>query len=288
MNIKVLVTGSNGQLGKTLKQLSSKYSDKIDFTFATKQDLDITNKQEASNFFSRTHYDYCVNCAAYTNVEQAEITPEAAFKVNAEAVLYLAEECKKANTILIHISTDYVFDGTKNKPYTEEDFTNPINEYGKSKLLGENYIKQTLDEYFIIRSSWLYSIYGKNFLKTITNKIGKYEKLSIITSQKGSPTSCKDLSLFMVHLIETGQEQYGLYNFSAFGEATWYDFALQISSHFPAYDKSYILPVESFASNVKRPEYSVLNNSKSYSIYSKRSTWNHSVDCTINNLINME
>ncbi len=288
MNIKVLVTGSNGQLGKTLKQLSSKYSDKIEFTFATKQALDITNNQEVSNFFSRTHYDYCVNCAAYTNVEQAEIISEAAFKVNAEAVLYLAEECKKTNTILIHISTDYVFDGIKNRPYTEEDFTNPINEYGKSKLLGENFVKQTLNKYFIIRTSWLYSIHGKNFLKTIVSKINENEKLNISTSQKGSPTSCKEVSLFIVHLIKTGQEQYGVYNFSALGEATWYDFALQISNHFPTYDKSYISPVESFASKVKRPDYSVLNNSKSYSIYSKRFIWNHSVDCTMNNLINME
>jgi len=287
MSIKVLITGSNGQLGKTLKELSLEISNEIDFTFATKLELDITNKQEVKNFFSRTHYNYCINCAAYTNVEQAEKTPEAAFKVNTEAVLYLAETCKRYNTILIHISTDYVFDGKKNKPYTEEDFTNPINEYGKSKLLGEHYIKQTLDKYFIIRTSWLYSVHGKNFLKTIVNKLKKNEKIDISTSQRGTPTSCKDLSLFIVHFIKTGHKGYGIYNFSALGEVTWYDFAIEISDHFPSYNKSNISPVESFTSRASRPKYSVLNNSKSLSIYTIKNIWRQSVNNTVKNLINM-
>jgi len=287
MNMNVLVTGANGQLGKTLKDVSLKYSDRINFTFTTKSELDITNKVNIEVFFSKSNFSHCINCAAYTNVEQAENTPQKAFKVNAIAVKHLAQVCKTTNTILIHISTDYVFDGTKNKPYTEEDHTNPINEYGRSKLLGEQYIKQTLDKYFIIRTSWLYSIYGKSFLKTIVSKIGKNEKLEITTSQKGTPTSCKDLSLFIIHLIITTQNKYGIYNFSAQGEATWYDFAIQISEHFPKYDASYISPVKEFISKAKRPKQSVLNNSKAARIYTHGNNWRDSVDEVVNNLVNI-
>ena len=144
-----------------------------------------------------------------------------------------------------------------------------------------------LDKYFIIRTSWLYSIYGKNFLKTITNKISKNEKLEITTSQKGTPTSCKDLSLFILHLIITTQNKYGVYNFSAQGKATWYDFAIQISEHFSKYDDSYISPVKEFISKAKRPEYSVLDNSKAARVYTSRNNWRDSVNETMNNLASM-
>ena len=160
----ILVTGANGQLGLTIKELFANNNLGLDFTFVTKEQLDITNKTALNNFFTKNHFDYCINCAAYTNVEQAEKTPEIAFKVNAEGVKYLAEVCKETNTTLIHISTDYVFDGEKETPYTVEDLPNPINEYGKSKLLGEHYIQESLSNHFIVRTSWLYSKkYGKNF-----------------------------------------------------------------------------------------------------------------------------
>jgi dTDP-4-dehydrorhamnose reductase len=191
MKINVLVTGASGQLGKTLNEISSKYSDKIKFTFTSKLELDITNKNHIEAFFNKDNFDYCINCAAYTNVEQAETFPEIAFKVNAEAVKNLTLACKKTNTILIHISTDYVFDGTKSEPYSEEDETNPINEYGKSKLLGEQHIPQTLEKYFIIRTSWLYSVYENNFLKTIVDKIKHSEKLQITTSQQNTARNYK-------------------------------------------------------------------------------------------------
>src|SRR5690606_37549958 len=161
--ISILVTGAQGQLGLTIQELYVGNS-AFDFTFTSKSELDITNKREIEIFFEQYKFDYCINCAAYTNVEQAEKTPDLAYKVNAEAVKSLAEVCKEYETTLIHISTDYVFDGEKEIPYTIKDLPNPINEYGKSKLLGEQYVQEILQNYFIVRTSWLYSKkYGKNF-----------------------------------------------------------------------------------------------------------------------------
>ena len=137
MSTKVLVTGANGQLGKTIEELFSINNDDLQFTFTTKTELDITIQNKVEEFFNQHNFDYCINCAAYTNVEQAELDSKAAFLVNAEGVKNLAEVCKKMNIVLIHISTDYVFDGKKTEPYLEIDIPNPINEYGKSKLLGE-------------------------------------------------------------------------------------------------------------------------------------------------------
>lgn len=281
MKTKVLVTGANGQLGKTIKELYSKNIDFIYFVFVTKSQLDITCKNEIDAFFNKHQFDYCINCAAYTNVEQADSEPIKANKINAEGVKNLAEACKLNDAILIHISTDYVFDGKKNEPYTEIDSPNPINEYGKSKLLGETHLANTLTDYFIIRTSWLYSKYEKNFLKTIVKKIKENSKLKIITTQKGTPTSCEELSKFIYFLIKSREENFGVYNFSALGEATWYDFAMEIAKHFKNYNPSLITPVNIFKSKVKRPEYSVLDNTKTQSIYSKLKGWKQSVDSTI-------
>ena len=279
MSTKVLVTGANGQLGQTIQQMQGQNEDDRVFTFVSKSELDITNKDDVDVFFKQYTFDYCINCAAYTNVEQAEKTPEIAFKVNAEGVKYLAEGCLKNNTVLIHISTDYVFDGEKNEPYTEEDITNPINEYGKSKFLGEQYIQEVLSDYFIIRTSWLYSKeFGHNFCKTIINKIKDKQELRIIASQTGTPTNCVELSRFIFHLIETQQRNFGIYHFSALGEATWFDFALEITKHFNYLS---IDPITSFKTNqskIKRPLNSVLNNRKSKLIYPLIKHWRHTLN----------
>lgn len=288
MKTKVLVTGANGQLGLTFQELQVNYTDIIEFIFVSKDELDITKPEALEPFFNKNNFDYCINCAAYTNVEQAEKTPEQAFLVNAIGVKNLAKACKKTNTILIHISTDYVFDGEKKEPYTEVDLTNPINEYGKSKLLGEYYIENTLHKYFIIRTSWLYSVYRNNFLKTIVNKIDCNKKIKITTSQKGTPTSCEDLSKFIIYLISSYENKFGIYNLSAQGETTWFDFAVQISKHFNNHNKSYILPVREFVSKAKRPKYSILDNSKSMELYSKTVDWTISVDNTVKKLINIQ
>ncbi|MDU8884661.1 dTDP-4-dehydrorhamnose reductase [Yeosuana sp. MJ-SS3] len=286
MSINILVTGANGQLGKTLKDESSNLKGEYCFTFVSKAELDITNPKQIEVFLEEKEYDYCINCAAYTKVEQAEDSAKTAFKVNAEAVKYLGTIFKKTNTVLIHISTDYVFDGSKNSPYLETDDVNPINVYGKSKFLGEQHVQDILDNYFIIRASWLYSKYGHNFLKTIISKIKQNERLNVISSQTGTPTSCIDLSKFIFQLITTRNTSYGIYNFSANGETTWYDFALFIAKHFPEYNTSKIVPLNEFNTKAQRPSYSVLDNSKSQQILSNQSFWQKSADDVIADILN--
>jgi dTDP-4-dehydrorhamnose reductase len=281
MKTKVLVIGANGQLGKTIKDLSSQYKS-LDFTFADKFDLDITSTKDIRNYL-KNNFNYCINCAAYTNVEKAEQELELATKINADAVKKLAQECNVNNTTLIHISTDYVFDGNKTTPYKEEDKTNPINHYGKSKLLGEKYIKEELENYFIIRTSWLYSKYGINFFKKTVNKLKKNKELTIITSQKGTPTSCIDLGVFILYLISNEIKSFGVYHFSALGETTWYDFAVEITKQLN-YNTDKIKPIENFKSKAQRPLYSVLDNSKSKIIFNKTPFWKDSVKQTVTNL----
>ncbi|NND80424.1 MAG: NAD(P)-dependent oxidoreductase, partial [Maribacter sp.] len=150
---RILVTGSSGQLGMSIQKIHKEY-DNLDFVFMNSKELDITNLQRVQEIVGSGHFDYCINCAAFTNVEQAEKTPEKAFAVNAEGVKNIAIACKEKDVLLIHISTDYVFDGEKSAPYTIDDKPNPINEYGKSKLLGEQYIHEILQEYMLIRTSW--------------------------------------------------------------------------------------------------------------------------------------
>lgn len=282
MQTRVLVTGANGQLALTIKALFAVNSENIVFTFVSKSELDISNETEVNQYFNQNHFDFCVNCAAYTNVEQAELTPEPAFKVNALGAKYIARACNENDTVLVHISTDYVFDGTKNTPYTEEDPANPINEYGKSKLLGEQHIQDICPKNYILRTSWLYSNYGKNFLKTIVSKIQNNENLTIINSQTGTPTSTIQLARIIFALLKATEVPFGIYNASALGQTTWYGFAKAISEHFPNY-KGEILPVESFKTYATRPGYSVLNNSKAETIYNLE-TWDICLKETLNTL----
>lgn len=262
MSIKVLVTGANGQLGKTLKQLYKTNKDTIDFTFATKEDLDITVPQEVKNYVNHHRFHYCINCAAYTNVEQAEKTPEIAYKVNAEAVKTLAEACRDTNTVLIHISTDYVFDGDKGTPYTETDTPNPINEYGKSKLLGEQYIQQILERYFIIRTSWLYSKeFGHNFYKTIIEKAQTETELHITNAQTGCPTNTVNLSKAIYKRILERSKDFGVIHFCDAEPMTWYDFAGQILKTHGLEHKIKLVKVQKYHTFARRPKNSILLNS---------------------------
>lgn len=261
MKKKVLVTGANGQLGKTIEELYAHNTLGFEFIFASKGKLDITNKEEVSNFFEANIFNYCVNCAAYTNVEQAEKTPEISYKINAEGVKNLADSCKKNKVILIHISTDYVFDGEKQTPYTIDDMPNPINEYGKSKLLGETYIKDILNEFFIIRTSWLYSKkYGKNFYKTILEKAIDQKELSITTEQTGCPTDTVNLSKYIINLIDKNSKDFGTHHFSDKKPMTWYDFAKQILSENNLNSSVKLVKTSNYVTFAKRPRYSVLKN----------------------------
>ncbi|WP_299434154.1 dTDP-4-dehydrorhamnose reductase [uncultured Aquimarina sp.] len=259
--INILVTGGDGQLGKSIKLLKSNYPD-LDLCFTNSKELNITNKENIVLFFRNNSFDYVINCAAYTNVEQAEKEPNKAFLVNAEGVKNLAEICKETNKTLIHISTDYVFDGKKQTPYSEEDTPNPINEYGKSKLQGEKYIEEILKTYFIIRTSWLYSEYGHNFYKTILSLSKKENTLKITTSEKGTPTNANDLAKFILYLISIQNKDYGVYHFSNQGEATWYDFAKEIINNIGKDDTIRLEKTDNYHTFAERPKYSVLNKIK--------------------------
>ncbi len=258
---KILVTGANGQLGKCIKDASLKFSD-FEFIFKTKEELNIVNEESVKDYFNKNIFDYCINTAAYTNVEKAESDPDSAFLVNAEAVKNIALACKSQNIVLIHISTDYVFDGEKETPYTEEDKTNPINVYGASKLKGEQYIQEIVTDYFIFRTSWLYSQYGHNFYNSIL-KFAKQEKeLSITTEQIGTPTNANDLAKAILNTIAINSEKYGIYNFSNTGEATWYDFAKAILQHTKQFDPTKLAKTDHYRTFAKRPNYSVLSIQK--------------------------
>lgn len=255
---KVLVTGAKGQLGRCIRDAVSEYSG-LDIFFASKNELDIENAALVEEFFKTNSFDYCINAAGYTNVEKAESEQEKAFMANAEAVKTLALQCKEADIIFIHISTDYVFDGQKRTPYLEEDATNPINVYGASKLKGEQYIQEICERYFIIRTSWLYSQYGHNFLKSIL-KLSKEEKqLTITTEQTGTPTNANDLARLVLDIIVLGSKNYGIYHFSNEGEATWYGFAEAILKLSNQFDAVKLVKTDHYRTFAKRPVYSVLD-----------------------------
>ncbi|MDT0647221.1 dTDP-4-dehydrorhamnose reductase [Zunongwangia sp. F260] len=253
----ILVTGASGQLGRCFQKLSEQYS-QFDFVFMDSSELDITNKCNLHNLFGAKDFDYCINCAAYTNVEKAESEQEKAFKINAEAVKVLAEICHFSSTTLFHFSTDYVFNGKSNVPYSEDHKTDPINVYGASKLKGEENIRKSTNKYFIFRTSWLYSEFGHNFFNTILRKAEEKATLNITTAQKGIPTNANDLAKLVMDIISTENANYGVYHFSNEGEATWYEFAeaiLEISGHSDIVLKK----DDSYKTIATRPEYSVLS-----------------------------
>lgn len=258
---KILVTGANGQLGKCIKNAASKFAD-FQFVFVGKQELDIENEDAVRVFFEENSFDYCINTAAYTNVEQAESEPEKAFAINAEAVKKLARISKEKKIILLHISTDYVFDGEKNSPYVETDSTNPLNVYGASKLQGENYIQEICDKYYIFRTSWLYSQYGHNFLKTILKYAEAEKPLTVTTEQTGTPTNANDLANAILTVIREDVGHYGLYHFSNAGETTWYGFAEEILKQYGKLDKAKLAKTNHYRTFAARPQYSVLDNTK--------------------------
>ena len=259
--INLLVTGSSGQLGQCLKQLLLSATD-ISCYFAAREDLDITNGDEIQRFFSEHNFDYCINTAAYTNVEKAESEQKEAFLINAEGANSLAKACKKHNVVLLHISTDYVFDGMAKTPYQEQDRTNPLNVYGASKLKGEQHIVDAWNKHFIIRTSWLYSQYGHNFLNSMLEFAKQKKALTITTQQKGTPTNANELAQVLVTIIKTGNARYGVYHFSNQGEATWYDFAKAIFKATGEIDTVNLAKTEHYATFAKRPAYSVLNCNK--------------------------
>ena len=255
--LKILITGANGQLGLCLKDISVEYPSYI-FDFKTSKQLDITNRNQVSTLFQNENYDYCINCAAYTAVDKAESEKEQAFLVNGEALKYLSEACKSNNTVLIHISTDFVFDGTKDSPYTEEDQPNPINIYGASKLKGEQYVQNILTNYFIIRTSWVYSEHGNNFVKTMLRLANEKDEISVVNDQIGSPTYAGDLAQFTMCFIKNNSKSYGIKNFSNDGTISWYDFAVEIFKQKQVKIKVNPTVSKNYPTPAVRPKYSIL------------------------------
>ncbi len=258
---KVLVTGANGQLGQTIKKLARAFTD-AELICLSSEELDITSQDEVDRYFSNHELTHCINCAAYTNVDKAEEHSSEAMNVNANGVSNLATACKDNAVVLIHISTDYVFDGKKRAPYTEEDTPNPLNLYGRSKLAGEETVRTTLKEHFIIRTSWLYSQYGKNFLKTMLRLSEEKESIQVVNDQVGSPTSAADLVTALSILLNADSKDFGTYHISSSGDTSWHEFAQEILKLKDRHMTVIGVSSEQYASIAERSKYAVLDCSK--------------------------
>jgi dTDP-4-dehydrorhamnose reductase len=255
----ILVTGSNGQLGSEIKAISSNYR-QHSFYFTDIEELDLTKKGKVEEFISENSIDACINCAAYTAVDKAEDDRDLAMLVNSKAVRILANSCNKFNVRLIHISTDYVFNGNSFMPYTEEDETSPNSYYGLTKLAGEKSVTDNLDNHVIIRTSWLYSNYGNNFVKTMRRLGGERDELGVVVDQIGTPTFAADLALAIMATIESNKT--GIYHYSNMGVISWYDFAKAIMELSNINCKVNAIESKDFPSKAARPFYSVLNKAK--------------------------
>ncbi len=271
--MNILVTGANGQLGNEMRIVSKRSSDRYIFTDV--EELDITNRDAVMNFVKENDIKVVVNCAAYTNVDKAEDDEATAELINAQAVKHLAEACKSNEATLIHISTDYVFGGNEgNTPRTEDEPVNPTGAYGRTKLHGEQTIQEVGCNYLIIRTAWLYSEFGNNFVKTMRRLTSERDKLNVVFDQIGTPTYALALANVIMRFIEILKKEnnyqlltvnfqlYGVYHFSNEGVISWYDFAKEICEL--SGNECDIQPCHSneFPSKVKRPSYSVLDKTK--------------------------
>lgn len=261
--MNVLVTGANGQLGNCLKNFKKDFP-KIDFVFTDVDELDITNEKELEAFFNKQEYDYLVNCAAYTSVDKAEEDKENAKLLNVHAVKLLAGFSKKFNFKIIHISTDYVFGGKHFRPYTEESIPEPESVYASTKYDAEKILAQISNNSIILRTSWLYSEFGNNFLKTIIKLASNRDELKIIADQIGTPTYAGDLASAIMTVITNypKNKRTEVYHFSNQGIASWFDFAFEIVSQTKIDCKVLPIKTEEYPLPAKRPFYSVMDKSK--------------------------
>jgi len=264
--MKILLTGANGQLGHEIAEQGKSLS--FDILSTDLQDLDITNKNQVQHTFDAFHPALVINAAAYTNVDRAEIEPKTAFAINAEGPDILANACMKADIPMIHISTDYVFNGKKKTPYLETDPVSPLGVYGSSKEAGEAKMRDQLKKHIIIRTAWLYSVHGHNFIKTMLKLFKQKTKLTVVDDQYGSPTSAQDLAnavLIIAGCVQRKQDQkWGTYHYCGQGETTWYEFActiLEMAKPYNGFQTNEIEPIatEQYPTPAKRPQYSALN-----------------------------
>jgi len=262
--MKILVTGSNGQLGSELRGLA-KINPGFEFLFTDVDELDITQADKVSFFFQECRPDVLINCAAYTAVDKAEQEPDLAMLINAKATGILARECNKHQTLMIHISTDYVFDGKGFKPYSEEDKPNPVSSYAKSKYTGELEIQQLAGRAIIIRTSWLYSEFGNNFMKTIVKYGRERGVLNVIYDQTGAPTYACDLAKTILVLLSRTESVINgveIYHYANEGVASWFDFAKAIVEMADISCKINAIETKDYPLPAVRPHYSVFNKAK--------------------------
>jgi len=252
---QILVTGANGQLAKAMQSVVNQFVG-FEFIWMTRQELDIANLQECQRIFATYKPNICFNFAAYTDVERAEDEVELAYQINAEGCKNLAEVCLQYDTTLLHISTDFVFDGEQTTPYKIEDVPHPINVYGASKVKGEQYIQTLLVKYYIIRTSWVYSEFGHNFRNTMLKLAKTKTEINVVADQIGCPTHALDLCRFIRSLIQT--ERYGLYHYRGDVICSWYDFAVQLFKENEIKIKVNPITTAEYPTKAKRPKYSVL------------------------------
>ena len=265
---KILITGANGQLGQEFSFLAKAFPH-FEFIFLSRIELDITSKATIDTFFLNTNINYCINCAAYTAVDKAETDIENAEKINIFGIKKLGEACAKRNIPLIHFSTDYVYHNNQNTPFIETDTTNPQGIYAQSKLSGEKKLLAIHPQAMVFRTSWVYSTFGHNFVKTMLRLGKERDELSVVFDQIGSPTNAYDLAEAVLQIltkVENGDLDnpilFGIYHYSNEGVCSWYDFALAIFEI--AQIECHVLPIESkaYPTPAKRPPFSVLNKTK--------------------------
>ncbi len=264
---KILVIGANGQLGNCFRKLAPDFDSNFEYKFVDSSELDITNRNAVLDFFSDYQPDFCINAAAYTAVDLAETEAEKAYAVNAEGVQNLAEASAEFKTILVQISTDYVFDGDTNISYSEDNFTNPQGVYGSSKLKGEELALDINPQTIVIRTSWLYSEFNKNFVKTMLHLFSVKEELGVVADQFGQPTNANDLAVAVMKIIKTEPKTFGVFHFSNYGEASWFDFATKIAEFSKSKVKIKGIATEEFPTPAKRPKRSTMSLDKIEQVY---------------------
>jgi dTDP-4-dehydrorhamnose reductase len=262
----ILVTGANGQVGQELRVLAESHPS-FEFIFTTHENMPVHDEAAVQKLFAAHRPAYCINCAAYTAVDKAETEREIAYLVNAEGPRMLAAACKTYNTRFIHISTDYVFNGQSPTPYKEDAPTDPVNLYGASKLKGEQLCLETNPDAIIIRTAWVYSSFGKNFVKTMMKLMQDRPVINVVNDQIGSPTYAADLAKCMLQIVANCQLSVaswvpGIYHYSNQGRISWYDFAVAIKELTGSTCTVNPIPSEQFPTPAKRPAFSLLDTQK--------------------------
>ena len=259
--LQIVVTGSNGQLGKELARVAINYP-QFHFTFLSREEFPLEDHNRIEAWLNLNPVDIFIHCAAYTAVDKAESEIEKAFLINAEAPGLIASLLFKNKSRLIYISTDYVFDGTSSVPLKEDAPTNPVNIYGASKLQGEHLVLQNNPATQVIRTSWLYSVFGNNFVKTMMRLMKEREAIQVVNDQRGSPTYAGDLAEAIMQIIESKHFKPGIYHFSNEGETTWYEFASEIKKLTGSSCRLLPIPTSGYPTPAKRPAYSLMDKSK--------------------------